>query len=88
MNREGKSHAADIFTVQINREEKNSKLSVSSLLIQGLCSNTPINMQLKFLCLKNIAIGWGAEQSGATQSSHINGSLGAKPMSLGDFLIF
>ena len=33
-------------------------------------------------------IGWRAEQSGATQSSHIDGGLGAKPLQLGNFLIF
>ena len=35
--------------------------------------------KLKFFCLKNASIGWRAEQSGTTQSSHVDGSLGAKP---------
>ena len=38
-------------------------------------------------CLKNTSIGWRAEQSGATQLSHIDGDLGEKPLVLGDFLI-
>ena len=44
--------------------------------------------KLKFFCLKNTAIGWRAEQRGATQLSHKDGGLRAKPLSLGDFLIF
>ena len=43
---------------------------------------------LKFFCLKNAWNGWRSEQSAAIQSSDINGGLGAKPLSLSDFLIF
>ena len=38
--------------------------------------------------LKNALIGWRAEQSGATQSFHIDGGLGAKPLPLGNFFFF
>ena len=44
-------------------------------------------LEVKIFCLKNALIGW-PEQSGATQSCHVHGDLGVKPMSLGDFLIF
>ena len=44
--------------------------------------------KLKFFCLKNASIGGRAEQSAATQSSHVDKGLGAKPLSLGDCLIF
>ena len=44
--------------------------------------------KLKLFCLKNASIGWRADQSAATQLSHINGSLGAIPLSLGEFLVF
>ena len=65
-----------------------------------LLSNTPMNRRvtkillkekawkLYFFWLKHASIGWWAEQSGATKSSHIDGGMGAMPLSLGDFLIF
>ena len=37
---------------------------------------------------KIASIGWRDEQIVATQSSHLDGGLGAKPLSLGNFLIF
>ena len=43
--------------------------------------------KLKNSCFKNTSIGWQAEQSGATQSSQVDGGQRAKP-SLDGFLIF
>ena len=37
-------------------------------------------------CLKNASMEWRTEQSGATQSSHTDGGLRAKPLSLGNCL--
>ena len=45
-------------------------------------------LKAKMFCLKNASIGSRAKQSGATKSSHIDGSPGVKPFLLGDFLIF
>ena len=44
-------------------------------------------LKVNFLCFKNTLIGW-PKQSGSTQSCHIDRGLGAKPLSLGGFLIF
>ena len=45
-------------------------------------------LKVKIFCLKNTLIRWQAEQSVATQSSHIDGNLGAKPLLLGEFFDF
>ena len=46
------------------------------------------SLKVDFFLFKNASIGWRAEQSGATQSSHIDRGLWAKPLSLGGFFDF
>ena len=46
------------------------------------------DLEVKIFCLKNASIGWRTEQSGATQSFHIDGGLGANPSSAGQFFDF
>ena len=47
-----------------------------------------VGLEAENILFENASTGLRAEQSGATKSFHIDGSLGVKPLSLGDLLIF
>ena len=58
-----------------------NRRATKTLLMEGA-------WKLKFFCLKNVSTGSRAEQSGATQSSRIDGRTKAKAPVVGQFFDF